>query len=222
MTAPGLARALRAVAIAAIAVGCLMLWNLAVLAPADARPGGGGGRGARVNVGPRFNAPRPPPTRPPSASQLPARPPGAGQGQRPGAPGAGDGARPGVPHPEPPIAGVKPPRPGAPDRPIDRPPVDRPPVDHPGYYPPYYPGYYPPYPGYWPPPYPPYDDAYPAPAPPASPPPAPSSGTIVGSVPADCRQVGVASTTYLLCGRIWYAPRFSGNQIVYVVVDPPT
>ncbi|HEX2888960.1 hypothetical protein [Vineibacter terrae] len=41
-------------------------------------------------------------------------------------------------------------------------------------------------------------------------------------MPADCRQVGIASTTYLLCGTIWYAPRFSGNQVVYVVVDAPT
>jgi hypothetical protein len=32
----------------------------------------------------------------------------------------------------------------------------------------------------------------------------------------------VATTTYLLCGTTWYAPRFAGNQVVYVVVDPPT
>ena len=39
---------------------------------------------------------------------------------------------------------------------------------------------------------------------------------------ADCREVGVTGTTYRLCGSTWYAPRFSGNQLVYVAVAPPT
>jgi hypothetical protein len=203
-----------------IALGFALLWTLAALEPADARPGGGGGRGARVNVGPRFNAPRHvdrPPSRPPdmgqrpaSPGQLPARPPAAGEAPRPTPPIAGTTPPrpPGAdqrPHPEHPI--VIPPKPGdRPDRPGDRPPGE--------YYPPYYPGYYPLYPGYWPPPY---DDYYPAP-----PPPTLSAGAVVGSLPADCRDVVVADTSYKLCGTTWYAPRFSGNQLVYVVVAPPT
>jgi hypothetical protein len=98
-----------------------------------------------------------------------------------------------------------------PDRPIERPP---------GYYPPYAPGYWPPYPGYWPPPYPVYGGEYYGAAEPPST--TPVTDTIVSSLPADCRDVSVGGTTYKLCGSTWYAPRFSGNQIVYVVVPPPT
>jgi hypothetical protein len=57
------------------------------------------------------------------------------------------------------------------------------------------------------------------PEPPTATPPA---DTIVSSLPADCREVGVGGAVYKLCGSTWYAPRFSGNQLVYVVVAPPT
>jgi hypothetical protein len=74
--------------------------------------------------------------------------------------------------------------------------------------------------GYWPPPYPVYgDEYYGVSEPPSATPPA---DTVVSTLPADCREVGVGDTTYRLCGSTWYAPRFSGNQLVYVVVAPPT
>src|SRR5262245_23968115 len=218
MTMP--CRTRRVVANGALVLGCVLVWGLAALEPADARRGGGGGgRGARVNVGGGFNGPRtfnPPPSRPanagqrpPTAGQLPATPPGGGQGTRPVPPVAGGGTRPPVadqPHPSHPI--VIPP--GSGDRPQR--PGDRPPVYYP--YPPDYmgPGYYP---GYWPPPY---EEPYPATPPPAPPP----TGGVAGSLPADCRDVVVGNTAYKLCGSTWYAPRFAGNQVVYVVVDPPT
>src|SRR5262245_29165850 len=92
------ATARRAIANGALALGCVLVWSLAVLDSADARRGGGGGgRGARVNVGGGFNGPRsfnPSPSRPsniqrpPTAGQLPTTP-GAGQGTRPLPPGAG-------------------------------------------------------------------------------------------------------------------------------------
>ena len=107
----------------------------------------------------------------------------------------------------------RPDRPGTtpPDRPVERPP---------GYYPPYAPGYWPPYPGYWPPAYPVEGgEYYGVSEPPSTTPPA---DTIVSSLPADCREVSVSGTLYMLCGSTWYAPRFSGNQLVYVVVAPPT
>jgi hypothetical protein len=236
MTATGHRKLLRPLAISAVAIGCVVFWGLAVIESADARPGGGGGRGggARMNVGGGFNGPRsmsrPAPSRP-SAGQRPATPP-----QRPSA----------APQPLPPVSGVggggdrlrsptqpkadtrpaKPDQKPRPEQPIckggncvtnppNRP--DRPPYnpDYPDYYPPSW-GYYP---GYWPPPYPAYDDDYPPPPPPAA---ALPPGTIAGTIPADCKSVGVGDITYLLCGATWYAPRFSGNQLVYVVVSPPT
>ncbi len=45
---------------------------------------------------------------------------------------------------------------------------------------------------------------------------------MAAALPADCRAVAVGGITYQLCGTTWYAPRFQGNQIVYVVVAPPT
>jgi hypothetical protein len=247
MTMPTHRQALWPAGAGAIAIGFALLWSLGALQPADARPGGGGGRGggARVNIGGGFNGPRsmsrpapsrPPPSRPadagrrPGAGQLPATPPGTGVGQGP--------------QPMPPVSGVRPSDPGRlrsperppdaqkprPEQPICKPPScianppDRPvrPDRPPGYYPDY-PDYYPPYwgyhPGYWPPPYPAYDDDYPPPPPPAQ---ATVPGTIAGSLPGDCRDVAVAGNNYKLCGATWYAPRFSGNQLVYVIVDPPT
>lgn len=233
MTAILSERSLRLLAGGVLGLASVLLVGLDVMQSVEARPGGrgGGGGGARMNVGGGFNGPRSfggPSTRPsipsrpsgvgqqrpPSATQLPSTPSrdlaprptppiaGADRPSRP--PGAGQAP----PRPTHPIAGAPPDRPGSrpPDRPVDRPP---------GYYPPYYPDYWP---GYWPPPYPPYDESYPPP----EPPPAPAVGTIVGTVPAGCQQIGVAGKTYLMCGSTWYAPHFSGNQVVYMVVAPPT
>lgn len=223
----------RTIAHGALALGCVLVWGALELESADARGGGRGGGGgfrggggARVNVGPRFNGPRsfdrPPATRPPTAGQLPATPPGAGQLPS-GPPGSGQGGRPVPPsagtNPIPPLTDQGPPHPAHPivippgsNRP-DRPPVDRPPVYYP--YPPDYIACPTCYPGYWPPPY---EYTDPVPPPPAS----TETGTVAGSLPADCREVVVAATAYRLCGTTWYAPRFAGNQIVYVVVPPPT
>jgi hypothetical protein len=33
--------------------------------------------------------------------------------------------------------------------------------------------------------------------------------------------VVVGGITYEECGGVWYAPRYSGNDVVYVVVDSP-
>jgi hypothetical protein len=227
-------RWLRPLSVGGIAFGISLIWCLAALEPADARPGrgggGGGGRGggARMNVGGGFNGPRtmPAPSRPSNIqrpagpTQLPAPGTGVGQAPRPvppiaNVPAGGDRLRQpadGKPRPEQPIC--KPPNCVAnpPNRP-GRPPGYNP--DYPDYYPPYW-GYYP---GYWPPPYPEYDDDYPAPPPPAQ---ASTPGTIAGALPADCRDIAVAGNNYKLCGTTWYAPRFSGNQLVYVVVSPPT
>ena len=215
-----------------VVFGCALFLGFSAMPPADARPGGRGGGGARMNVGGGLNGPRsfsqpqsarPMPSRTPSGqrpsvgNQLPASPPSV-LAPRPTPPianappsGAGSPSR-----PEHPIAGVPPQRPAGPgDRPPDRP-VDRPP----GYYPPYNPAYWPPYPGYWPPPYPVQGDEYYGVSEPPSA--APPVDTVVSSLPADCREVGVGGTTYKLCGSTWYAPRFSGNQLVYVVVAPPT
>ena len=202
--------------------GCALL----TLPPVDARPGGRGGGGARMNVGGGFNGPRnfsrPPPSRPPSMSTRPSvgggrpGPPSGGLAPRPTPPIANAPTPPaagGPPQPAHPIAGVPPQRPDGPgttppDRPVDRPP---------GYYPPYT-GYWPPYPSYWPPAYPVDGSAYDSPPDSTAPP----VETVVSTLPADCREIGVAGTTYMLCGSTWYAPKFSGNQIVYVVVAPPT
>jgi hypothetical protein len=227
-------RAMRLTGAGIVVLGCALFFGLLALPPADARPGGRGGGGARMNVGGGFNGPRSF-SRPPSAQPMPSRPPGGGQrpsvgNQLPASPPSGLAPRPtppianapppsGVgrpPHPSHPIAGVPPQRPDGPgttppDRPVERPP---------GYYPPYNPAYWPPYPGYWPPPYPVYgDEYYGVSEPPSATPPA---DTVVSTLPADCRAVGVGDTTYMLCGSTWYAPRFSGNQLVYVVVAPPT
>lgn len=217
--------------------GCALFLCLSALAPADARPGGRGGGGARMNVGGGFNGPRSF-SQPPSARPMPSRQPGGGQrplvgNQLPAPPAASVAPRPTPPianapppsgvggpaRPSHPIAGVPPQRPEGPgttppegpDRPVERPP---------SYYPPYDPAYWPPYPGYWPPPYPVTgDEYYGAPEPPTATPPA---DTVVSTLPANCRAVAVGDTTYMLCGSTWYAPRFSGNQLVYVVVAPPT
>src|SRR5262245_19946658 len=103
MTMPSRTR--RVVAHGTLALGCVLAWGFAELETADARRGGGGGRGARVNVGGGFNGPRtfdrPAPSRPadvgqrpPTAGQLPATPPGGGQGTRPVPPVAGGGRPP--------------------------------------------------------------------------------------------------------------------------------
>jgi hypothetical protein len=219
--------AVRIVVAVVLAFGCAVLLSLYAFPSAEARPGGGGrggGGGARVNAGGKFNGPRtmsrPPMSRPPMPSQRPS----VGSNPRPTPPIANAPSRPGSaipPHPSHPIANVPPQRPDRPNPPGGGTnPPDGSGQYPPGYYPPYPPGYWPPYAGYWPPPY---DDGYyVAPPPTSAPAEPPPAGEIVNTLPSDCREVGVGGGTYMLCGASWYAPRFSGNQLVYVVVPPPT
>lgn len=114
------------------------------------------------------------------------------------------------------------PRPPRPPEPRPRPPGPEPrPKPGPGPHPPrpIPPPLPPVYPGYWPAPYPWYGD-YPWPAEALVT--TLAIGTLVSSLPSGCRSVAVSGITYELCGSTWYAPRFSGNQLVYVVVQPPT
>ena len=47
-------------------------------------------------------------------------------------------------------------------------------------------------------------------------------GSIVYSVPPDCRPVVVNGFTYQQCGSTWYQPQYAGSQVTYVVVNPPS
>ena len=46
-------------------------------------------------------------------------------------------------------------------------------------------------------------------------------GSIVYSVPPSCSTVIVSGISYSQCGSTWYAPRYSGTTVQYVVVNPP-
>jgi len=46
-------------------------------------------------------------------------------------------------------------------------------------------------------------------------------GSIVYSVPPNCRPVVVNGLTYQQCGSTWYQPQYAGSQVTYVVVNPP-
>jgi hypothetical protein len=46
-------------------------------------------------------------------------------------------------------------------------------------------------------------------------------GSIVYSVPPSCSTVIVNGISYSQCGSTWYAPRYSGTTVEYVVVNPP-
>jgi hypothetical protein len=46
-------------------------------------------------------------------------------------------------------------------------------------------------------------------------------GSIAYSLPPACGAVVVGGITYQQCGGVWYAPRYQGADVVYVVVDDP-
>ncbi len=46
-------------------------------------------------------------------------------------------------------------------------------------------------------------------------------GSIAYALPPACRYQTITGVRYYHCGDIWYQQRYSGSQIVYVVVNPP-
>ncbi len=51
------------------------------------------------------------------------------------------------------------------------------------------------------------------------------TAAVVGSVvyslpPSGCSTVITNGISYSQCGSVWYQPRYSGNSVTYVVVDP--
>lgn len=46
-------------------------------------------------------------------------------------------------------------------------------------------------------------------------------GSVVYGLPGGCRTVVVNGIGYRDCGNVWYAPRYQGSQVVYVVVNQP-
>jgi len=63
----------------------------------------------------------------------------------------------------------------------------------------------------------------PQPAKPAAPAPhgAPPIGTTVGSLPTGCVSSPMNDIAYQDCSGVYYRPAFSGNNLVYVVVEKP-
>ena len=46
-------------------------------------------------------------------------------------------------------------------------------------------------------------------------------GAVVSALPAGCTSVRVNGVYYQQCGTVWYAPRYSGPNVTYVVVNAP-
>jgi hypothetical protein len=46
-------------------------------------------------------------------------------------------------------------------------------------------------------------------------------GSIAYSLPPACGVVVVGGISYQQCGGVWYAPRYQGADVVYVVVNDP-
>ncbi|MDB6178320.1 hypothetical protein PAF17_12515 [Paracoccus sp. Z330] len=46
-------------------------------------------------------------------------------------------------------------------------------------------------------------------------------GSMVDSVPADCRDVQVDKHLYKQCGNSWFQAAYSGHQLVYISVEDP-
>jgi hypothetical protein len=44
---------------------------------------------------------------------------------------------------------------------------------------------------------------------------------VIYSLPPACTSAVVNGVTYERCGDTWYAPRFHGHRVEYVVVAPP-
>ncbi len=45
-------------------------------------------------------------------------------------------------------------------------------------------------------------------------------GSMVYSLPPNCVTVVRYDMSYRQCGNVWYEPRYSGNNVTYVVVNP--
>ncbi|WP_411851157.1 hypothetical protein ACLB90_00690 [Stenotrophomonas sp. LGBM10] len=46
-------------------------------------------------------------------------------------------------------------------------------------------------------------------------------GSIVSSVPPSCVTTVIDGMAYQQCGSTWYAPRYAGTTVQYVVINPP-
>ena len=46
-------------------------------------------------------------------------------------------------------------------------------------------------------------------------------GSIVQTVPPNCSPYNYNGIAYQQCGSTWYQPQYVGNQVQYVVVNPP-
>lgn len=46
-------------------------------------------------------------------------------------------------------------------------------------------------------------------------------GSVVYSLPSGCTTVIRAGISYRQCGSTWYEPRYSGNDVTYVVIEAP-
>jgi hypothetical protein len=50
---------------------------------------------------------------------------------------------------------------------------------------------------------------------------APAVGSVVSALPDDCVSTLTEGRVYFRCGSVWYQPRHSGSDVVYVVVHAP-
>lgn len=48
------------------------------------------------------------------------------------------------------------------------------------------------------------------------------TGTVVTDIPDNCESETINEINYKHCGVNWFEPQYSGTEIEYVVVDPPT
>jgi hypothetical protein len=46
-------------------------------------------------------------------------------------------------------------------------------------------------------------------------------GSVVYALPSACGVYTVGGIAYQECGGVWYAPRYQGSNVVYVVIDDP-
>lgn len=46
-------------------------------------------------------------------------------------------------------------------------------------------------------------------------------GSVVYSLPPGCTTVVRYGVSYRQCGSVWYEPRYSGNDVTYVVIEAP-
>ena len=45
-------------------------------------------------------------------------------------------------------------------------------------------------------------------------------GSMIYSLPPNCVTIVRYGTSYRQCGDVWYEPRYSGNNVTYIVVNP--